>query len=74
MKRQADSRLTTVETLMAAALDRLSMLVWMQSKDGQRGKNRPRSVLSEINSADEKPVAFRTAEAFELARQKLLKG
>lgn len=74
MKRQADSRLTTAETLLAAAVDRLSMLVWMQSKDGQRGKNRPRSILSEINSADEKPVAFRTAADFELARQKLLKG
>lgn len=74
MKRQADTRLTTAETLLAAALDRLSMLVWMQSKDGQKGKNRPKSVLSEINSADEKPMAFRTAEAFELARKRILEG
>lgn len=59
---------------MAATVDRLSMLVWMNSKDGQKNVNRPKSILSEINSKKEKPLAFSSAEAFEAARKSILEG
>lgn len=34
--------------LLAAVVDRLSTLVWMQTKDGTKGVNRPASILGEI--------------------------
>lgn len=35
--------------LLAAAVDRLSMLLWAQSKDGQKGRNMPPSIVEIIN-------------------------
>ena len=40
IKMRLSSRPTTTETmLLAAALDRLSTLVWFQTEDGQAGRN-----------------------------------
>lgn len=76
MRAMSTTQLTTSETLLAATVDRLSMLVWMNSKDGQRNTNRPKSILSEIKNKDktEKPLAFASAEAFEAARKSILEG
>ena len=59
------------ELLLAAAVDRLSMLVWGMSQDAKRGTNRPKSVLSallgeEEHSSDE-ITAFETADDFNAA-------
>lgn len=57
------------QTIMnAAAVDRLGLLVWMQSKDGAKGRNRPVSILNRIlNPTKEKNrvVAFHSGQAFE---------
>ena len=61
-------KLTKMETLAAAAVDRLSMLVWLNSEDGRKGENRPASVLALLlgEKEEEKPVeGFDTAEEFE---------
>lgn len=34
------------ELLLAAAVDRLSMLLWTKTEDGQNNVNRPKSILS----------------------------
>jgi len=34
-----------------AMLDRVSVLLWMQTKDGQNGTNRPESVMAKIAGA-----------------------
>lgn len=39
--RQARGR----DLLLAAAVDRLSTLVWFQTKDGAKGRNRPKSIV-----------------------------
>jgi len=60
--------LSRMEQLMAATVDRLSMLVWMNSEDGRKGENRPTSVLGVLmgEEPEEKPVeGFETAEEFE---------
>lgn len=60
--------LTKVEMLAAAAVDRLSLLVWMNSEDGRKGENRPGSILSVLlgEESNESPLdAFETAEEFE---------
>ena len=64
----AGQKLTKMETLAAATVDRLSMLVWLNSEDGRKGENRPASVLSMLlgEEPEEKPVeGFETAEEFE---------
>ena len=75
-----DSRIKTIlsgnrppksELLLAAAVDRLSMLVWGMSQDAKRGTNRPKSVLAvllgeEDNSSDE-IAAFETSDDFNAA-------
>lgn len=57
-----------MELLTAAAVDRLSMLLWMNSEDGRRGENRPVSVLGLLmgEEPEEAPLeGFDTAEEFE---------
>ena len=66
--RLAGARATKSELLLAAAVDRLSMLLWAQTEDGRNGVNRPQSVFSVIQGAEKKdgPVeAFETADEFE---------
>ncbi len=55
---------------MAAAVDRLSLLLWINSEDGKHGTNRPPSILNSIlgTEQNDNPVeAFETAEDFETA-------
>lgn len=63
--------------LLAAAVDRLTTLVWFKTKDGVNGRNRPESILSRLMEDEQKPKekdykTFRTPEEFEAARRKAL--
>jgi len=42
------------EILLAGILDRLSFLCWTKTKDSQKGKNRPESVLAKFSNVPEK--------------------
>lgn len=57
--------------LSAAMLDRLSLLVWANSKDAQHNRNRPKSVLDELlgraSEKKDKIIAFDSAEDFRRA-------
>lgn len=66
-----------LETMLLATIaDRLSTLVWLNSEDGRKGRNRPASILSElINEKQEtKLKTYRTGREFDEARDILLKG
>lgn len=64
--------------LMAAAVDRLSLLFWAKTKDAESGSNRPESILAKLTGENEKKdsdlQSFDTAEEFEAARQRILQG
>lgn len=63
--------------LTAAAVDRLSLLVWAGTKDGERGVNRPKSIvasLSEHQDGESDVVAYATGSDFERARERILRG
>lgn len=64
--------------LLAAAVDRLSFLAWTKTKDAQHNRNRPSSILAELNKTDreetEEAVAFDSPEAFLEARAKVIEG
>lgn len=57
------------ELLLAAILDRLSVMVWFLSEDGKTGANRPNSMvevlLGETSKQDSAFEVFETADQFE---------
>ena len=58
------------DLLLAAAVDRLSFLVWGMSEDAQRGTNRPESILAALMGETESGgdvMTFNSAEDFETA-------
>ena len=62
--------------LLAGIADRLSTLVWFQTKDGQKGRNRPQmltNLLTNTKQENSDVEAFHSGEEFEKAR-KLLGG
>lgn len=69
--RLSGAKATRGELLLAAVVDRLSMLVWMQTEDGHKGVNRPQSVFAAIQGEDTpengQQVGFETAEDYEAA-------
>lgn len=73
--RLSGAKASRSETLLAAAVDRLSMLWWAKTEDGAKNVNRPRSLLAVITGEPEKEdsgvVSFDTADAFESAWHKI---
>lgn len=75
MRKAAGVKVDMKTTLMASAVDRLSLLVWAKSEDARHGRNRPVSILSELNkNDDEKIVAFDSADDFWRARRAILES
>ncbi len=61
--------------LLAIIADRLGLLIWAQTKDGQRGRNRPKSIFDTIVGGEKENSTVRgysSAEEFEAARQKII--
>lgn len=66
--RLAGAKAPRSELLLAACLDKLSLLLWAKTEDGRNGVNRPKSVFSAIQGegAKDGPVeSFETAGEFE---------
>lgn len=73
---QAKAPINTNTMLLASAVDRLSLLTWMNSADGHKGQNRPPSILESLLEL-EKPkdyIAYNSVDEFEKARQKIIEG
>ena len=69
-------RVSTDTMLAAATVDRLSMLIWAKTKDGEIGRNRPESILDKLTAedtrSDEEYKAFDSPEEFMQARKEIL--
>lgn len=79
IKQLLSDQIAPVErVLLASMVDRLSMLLWIQSKDGQKGVNRPASIADRLikrdkSENDEKDyLVFESGEDFENYRKALL--
>lgn len=72
------AKATRVETLLAAAVDRLSLMWWAQTEDGRKNKNRPSSILSILlGEQPETPaevVGFTTGADFESEWSRITEG
>lgn len=72
--RISGQRYDTDTLLLASIADRLSTLIYMQTKDAKHGRNKPKSIVEMLTSKPkEKPTGFATAEAFERRRAQLIK-
>lgn len=60
-----------IRMLLAVIADAANVLAWQNTRDGQRGRNRPKSIYSALfekrNNASENVRAFEDASAFETA-------
>ena len=66
-------RYSTDTLLLASACDRLSFLVWAKTKDGQKGRNRPKSIFEKmIENIEEKAIEFNSEEEFEKYRKTII--
>lgn len=67
-----------VRVMQAAQLDTLNMLLWMQTKDATKGRNRPAQILPRFLAGEETEKAdlmgFDSAADFEATRNRLVKG
>lgn len=68
-------QVSTDMIISAAIVDRLSLLVWMQTKDGANNRNRPESILARLTQDRTEHgdiVGFDTVEEFEAERARIL--
>lgn len=64
----AEIRLTTSEMLQAMIADELAILAWQNTKDGQKGRNKPKSLLNKLMKMDvpkDELMSFDSIEDFE---------
>lgn len=69
-----DMKYPLPDILLAACVDRLTQLLWMNSKDGANGLNRPKSIVSQLLSeVEERDMeVFDSPEDFEMKRNEIL--
>lgn len=64
----------TSELLLASVVDRLSLLVWSKTKDGLKGKNRPKMLVDLMinNKPQNEVIAFSSIDDFEARKKEIL--
>lgn len=71
-----DEKLSLHDFLLASIMDRLSLLVWFQTKDGQDGNNRPAmmvdALMGKSNDNESDIESFESIEEFERFRKELV--
>lgn len=68
-------RATTDTLMLAAAVDKLATLVWFKTKDAQRGRNRPESLVGMLlgePTVNRPVIGFANAADFEAAKARIL--
>ena len=61
--------------LLASVADRLSMLLWINTDDGVKGRNRPKMILDQMIGEIENRdfIVFDSAEDFEKERNRIIR-
>lgn len=60
---------------LAACVDRLTNLLWIQTQDGAKGRNRPKSIVEQLIQMEKDSLVenFDSPEAFEKRKKEILK-
>lgn len=77
IKQKINGTQVPVNTLLLAHIvDRLGILIWQRTKDGQHGRNKPDSIAEQLLNTGKRNLnkvdAFETPEEFEEARRRIL--
>jgi len=64
------------DMILAGIFDRVELLVWMQTKDGQKNRNRPEPMLARLmgQTKHDDVETFESLEEFEAARWRIIGG
>lgn len=77
IKMKMNNQPVDIDTLLLAGIsDKVSTLLWWQTKDGQKGINRPESLVEAVTNTQPKEknvIAFSSGEDFINRRNELLK-
>lgn len=79
IKMKLNGQVVSMDTLLLAGIsDKLSTLVWFQTQDGQKGKNRP-TMLTDLLTNNKKEskedvIVFNSGEDFDKVRNRLAGG
>lgn len=64
-----------LQTLLLALIgDAARLLVWQNTEDGIKGRNRPRSIVDQLLSGPHEAVGFDSPEAFDAWRAQMIGG
>lgn len=70
--KMADARLKPDIMLLVGILDRLNVLLWTKTKDAEKGRNKPKSILAELMAEKSSDVrAFASGKDFKAEWDKL---
>ena len=76
IKMKMSDQLVPMETLLLAGIsDRLSVLLWRKTKDGQKGRNMPTMILDTLTVKKEKDsdvIVFSSGEDYQKTRNEIL--
>lgn len=68
----------SLETLFLAGInDKLGLLLWSKTKDGEKGRNKPKLLVESLQSnkqPEKSEAVFYSGEDFEKARQRIIGG
>lgn len=64
--------LDTSELMMATIIDQLNLIIWSKTKDAEKGRTRPKSILQRIKKSE--VSAYQSPQAWEEARQRIIGG
>ena len=69
----AGSRHTAKELLLAGIADRLSVLIWQNTEDGRKGRNKPQMIVEQMtqHKTESNVVAYNSIEEYEAAREEI---
>lgn len=71
----AGATVSNLDLMLAAVVDRLSLLVYTKTKDAEKRINAPKSLVTALlKHADEKEATFSNGDDFERARREILGG
>lgn len=77
IKMKINNQMIPLETILIAGInDKLSVLLWRQTEDAQKGRNKPKFILDSLfpqSKKDKNEIVFTSGEEFEKARQKILR-
>lgn len=61
--------------LLGQILDAVNLLLWAQTKDAEKGRNRPKSIMSElvVEEANKKPISLNIKD-IDKVRDRIIKG